>query len=459
MPIELASLIKPDVLRMLEDGELEELREACDDIHAADLEALVADLDVEVRSQFFEALSFEKQIETFAHFATDVQCGLLDGMTAGGRRRLLNGLSPDDRVLFLSSLDEDQAASYIAQLNTQERLYTEALMRCEEGTAGRMMSPKFLSIASSDTVDEAFAHIRANASRVETIYVAYIVDSTGLLLGTVSLRDLLKAKPTDVVDDIMTIEPVSVTVDTKQEKVAEVGRKYDLLAVPVTTTDGRLAGIVTHDDISDVQSEEASEDILRMAGVATDTESYFEAPMLLKYRSRMVVLASLAGVSILSVLLQEHFNHLIDKVSILAIYLTMLAGSSGNCGTQIAGIVIRAQALHDIDQATFKKMILRELLVGLGMAMTMAVAISALVWIQSPAAEYLGGNTVERVALTVGIAMFGALVTINLLGGAIPVLMKRMKLDPAITAGPFITTTADIMTVFVYFTLAGWLLG
>lgn len=459
MSIELADLIKPDVLRMLEDGELEELRVACDEFHAADLERLVNSFEPEVRSQFFEALSLEKQIETFPHFAGDTQVGLLEGMTEAGRKKVLNGLSPDDRVDFLSAIGDEHAQAFIAQLNVQERLYTEALMRCEEGSAGRMMSPRFLSVSNTDTVEEAFTHIRANAGRAETVYVAYIVDREGRLVGTVSLRDLLRAKPTDIVDDIMTIEPVSVTVDARQEEVVRVGLKYDLLAVPVTTTDGRIAGIVTHDDLSDVQSEEASEDILRMAGVATDTESYFSAPMGKKYRQRMVVLASLAGVSIMSVLLQEYFNPLVGKVSILAIYLTMLAGSSGNCGTQIAGIVIRAQALHDIDNATFRKMIVRELLVGIGMALTMALGIAGLVWLQSPDADLLGGNSVGRVAATVGLAMFGALVAINLLGGAIPVLMKKLKLDPAITAGPFITTTADILTVAVYFGIAGWLLG
>ncbi len=459
MSSEVAKLIQPDILRLLEAGELDELRAECEEIHPADIEDIIVDLPEEQRGSFFEALSLHKQVETFSFMDPVFAAGVLDQISSAARRKLLNGLSPDDRVEFLTGLgDDERAEDYIAHLNTQERLYTEALLRGEEGTAGRMMTPKFLSVSSSDTVDEAFRHIRSSAKFAETIYVAYIVDEGGKLIGTISLRDLLAARPTDIVDDVMTGDPVSVTVDTWQEDVANLAQKYDLLAVPVVTPDGRLAGIVTYDDLHDVTAEEASEDILRMHGVATATESYFEASILTKYRQRLIVLASLVGVSIMSVLLQEHFNYVINKISILAIYLTMLAGSCGNCGTQIAGIVIRAQALHDIDRDTFRRLILREMVVGLMMAVTLSMAVGAMVFIQSPGVVSRGDSSIGLIAVTVSLAMFVALTTVNLLGGVIPVLMKRLGLDPALTAGPFITTAADILTVLVYFGTASWLL-
>ncbi|MCA8940610.1 MAG: magnesium transporter, partial [Planctomycetes bacterium] len=384
----------------------------------------------------------DQQIDVFTHLHGERQVELVEVIPPQVRKRLLNELSVDDRVDFLGSLSDEVAQPFIGELTPQERLYTLALMRCPEDSAGRMMTPEFISLRPHDRVSDALRVVRQEAHRVETIYVAYVVDEESKLVGTVSLRDLLSADLGDEVDHIMTVDPIHAYVNTDREELAKLVSRYDLLAVPVTSADNRLVGIVTYDDVDDVIREEASEDILRMHGVGTASDDYFNAKIGVKLRQRFTVLASLALVSILSVLLQQVYNDLVAQVSILAIYVTLLNGSSGNCGTQMAGIIIRAQSLQAFASKRFAKLLMREIIVGIMMALLMALAVAGLVYLQNPSLESLGGNSVGVVSFTVGVAMFAALSTTNILGGLIPVAMKKLKLDPALTAGPFITTAA-----------------
>ena len=457
--IELAKLIHPEIRSMLLAGEVEGIREVCSEIHGADLVHLADEFDSEQQLAFFEALSTEQRIELFQYLPFERQSDLLGRVSVDVRQSVLNGLNSDDRARFVEQLPAEESHQVLSELTPKERQFTMDVLKHEERSAGRLMTPECLIIKAGSTVEEAFATIRMVAAHVETVYVAYVVDNIGVLVGTVSLRDLLKARSTEIISDIMTANSVSADVSVDQEELARTMKKYDLLAIPITAEKGRLVGIVTFDDIQDVIEEEASEDILRMHGVAAETDSYFSASVAKKFRQRLVVLVSLAVVSVVSVLLQQEYNYLISQVSILAVYLTMLCGSSGNCGTQMAGIIIRAQGLQGFNAAAFKKLIVKEVIVGLLMASFMALAAVAVVFVRGVGPEALGGHTVVEIAVVVGGAMFAALTTINLLGGIMPIVMKKVGLDPAITAGPFITTAADILTVLVYFNVARLLLG
>ena len=454
MSLDLANLLRPEIASMIESGDFAGLRELSSEIHGADLDELFDSLDADLQVRFFEALDIDQQIVLFKYFDDDARFKIVEEVSRESRSTLLNELSPDDRAEFLEDLPQNLTERLIAELNPQERLYTLALLRCDENTAGRVMTPEFVRISPDMTVDEALTEVRARSNEVETIYIAYVVNPEGKLVGVASLRDLMKAKGNHLVDDMMTIDPIHVYVSTDQEEVAGIGARYDLLAVPVTTSDNRIVGIVTFDDIQDVRQEEVSEDILRMHGVGTATDDYFDASIRSKLIQRAAVIVSLFGAGILSVLLQDHYNYLVEQASVLAVFITLLNGSSGNCGTQMAGIVIRSQSIPEIDQKQMMRLLFREVVVGMLIAVIMAVLVITLVFVMHPSRKQLGNNELSHMAFAVGGAMFASLMSINLLGGLVPLIVKKLKMDPALTAGPFITTAADITTVVLYFTFA-----
>lgn len=461
MSLNLASLLAPEIHAMIAAGELDALGDACSDFHGADLVLIYKELEDEDRIRFFDALHLQEQIDVFEHLTHNDQMALIDELPQKTRRSVLNELSPDDRAYLFDELPDEISDKLLLELRPKERTNTLALLEHEEDTAGRLMTPEYLAVHSDRDVAHAFAEIRRHAQQVETIYLIYVIDNLGRLAGVISLRDMLAAEPSDAIREIMTREVISAKVDTDQEELADTMQRYDLMAIPVTDLEGVLVGIVTFDDIHDVVEEEASEDILRMHGVAAEMQDYFHASIASKLKQRLIVLASLSFVSIASVLLQQYYNPLISKISILAVFLTLLAGSSGNCGTQIAGIIIRAQSVLEPEKESFGALLARELAVGTLMSLVMAAAMAAigLVLLNAADESALGGFTQIQVALVVGTAMFIALTTINVVGGTMPILMKRMGLDPTLTAGPFITTAADIVTVLIYFNIAAWMLA
>lgn len=460
--LDLARLVLPEIRALLARDDRQGIRDACENFHGPDLQHLYEQLPVEEQIQLFESLDRQWQIELFEFLFHDDRFALIDRVSRETRIGVLNEISPDDRADFFSDLPENLMQKLLGELDPQERLYTLALLRCPERSAGRIMTPEFISVRATSSIRKAYKSIRRAITRVETIYVIYAVDEDGKLVGTLSLRELLASKFNARISDLMTTDPIHAYVTTNQEELAEIAQRYDLFAVPITTSDNRLVGIVTYDDIHDVVDEEATEDVLRMHGVAAQMDSYFDASIGTRLRQRMVVLASLATVSIVSVILQLYYNDIVTQVSVLAIYLTLLAGSTGNCGTQIAGIIIRAQTLREYTDSELRRMLGKEVVVGALMALMMSVAVFGLTylmfWGMHPPVESMGGHSISTIAVVVAVAMFTALITINVLGGSMPVLMKRIGLDPAITAGPFITTAADITTVLIYFNVAGWLL-
>ncbi|NUQ33823.1 MAG: magnesium transporter [Planctomycetaceae bacterium] len=453
MSVEVANLLQPEIAEMLRAGNMAELRSACSELHAADLEAVIALFDRHDQVRLFEALDPTQQPDVFGYFPFELQQALLESLSVNTRTSVLNGLSPDDRAKLFDALDDGLRTKLLSELSIKERQATLAVLDSDEHTAGRLMTPEYLWVNAGDTVESAFEKVRRESEHVETIYVVYVVQNGGTLVGTVSLRELLRARPADLIRQHMTEDPVHVTVDTHQEEAATVMKRYDLIALPVVDESRKLVGIVTFDDIHDVVDQQASEDILRMHGIATQSDSYFDASIGKKLRQRIVVLVSLAGVSFVSVLVQREYNHLVAQVSILAVYLSMLMGSSGNCGTQVSGIIIRAQTLT-LEGKKLTAVVSKEIAVGALMAAVMASVASGLVLIFGADERALGGHPIGHFALIVGIAMFVALTVINVLGGIMPLVMKRFGLDPAITAGPFITTMADIMTVLIYFNIA-----
>jgi magnesium transporter len=454
----LAHLITPEIADMLRSGDYTGFRALSEEFHPADMAEILESVPNEKLLVAFLALARERQSDVFEYLDADSQTRLLHEFRPEVMSRILNELADDVRTELLVELPGQVTRRLLETLEPDERKQALALLGYEDDSVGRLMTPEFLHISAEATATDVLAKVRRFADEVETVYVIYVIDSASRLIGTVSLRDVVISPPEKAVRDFMTQNIVFCHAHDDREEAAAKMREYDLLALPVVDSQDRLEGIVTFDDLSDVVAEEATEDILKMHGVATELDDYFDAGSFKKYRSRIIWLLALVVVGAGSVLIQQAYNPIVMELPLLAAYITLLAASSGNVGTQSAGILIRAVSTPEFDRKRLFRIFGMEVLVGIGLALTLALVATGLVLIRGADPQSLGGTSLPVVAAILGCAMFAALITSNTLGAAIPLIMRALKVDPAVTAGPFITTAADIFTVLIYFNIASALI-
>ncbi|MBE7490470.1 MAG: magnesium transporter [Planctomycetes bacterium] len=454
----LARLIGPEIAEMLRGGDVTGFRALSEEFHPADVAEIIESAPEDKRLVAFLAVDRKKQPEVFEYLEPETQARLLNDFKPDVLSRMLAEISADTRTELLQELPGPVARKLLEVLPAEERKATLALLQYPPDSAGRTMTPEFLHVPADATAADVLAKVRRFADQVETVYVIYVIDAGHRLIGTLSLRDVVVAEPSAQVRTFMRENVAFVKTTDHREEVLRKLREYDVVAIPVVDSEQRLVGIVTFDDLSDVAEEEATEDILKMHGVATQNDDYFSASLGRKFRARVIWLVALVVVSSASVLVQQAYNPVIAHLSLLAAYITMITASSGNVGTQSAGILIRAISTDGMDRKRLRAIFLRELAVGAMLSLTMAGLAVTLVLVRGAHPQTLGGHEVHEVAVIVGLAMALALATSNALGAAIPLVTRALKIDPAVTAGPFITTAADILTVLIYFNIAEWLI-
>jgi magnesium transporter len=298
-------------------------------------------------------------------------------------------------------------------------------------------------------VADALEVVRATAPNKETIYQTYVVDQTHRLLGTVSLRELILAKPSTLVSNLMVSDVISARVDTPREEVAKLIARYDLLALPILNHDDKLVGIVTYDDAMDVAEEEATEDMLKSATVGKLEGGLRHASLFTLYRKRIVWLALLVFANIFSGAGIAHFEETIAAYIALLFFLPLLIASGGNAGSQAATLMVRGLATGEVGLQDWAKLLGRELLVSTGLGITMALAVSLI-------GVFRGG---PQIALVVSLSMVVIVVAGSLIGMGLPFLLDRIGWDSAAASAPLVTTIADIMGVLIYFSIATAMLG
>ncbi|MHC4840969.1 MAG: magnesium transporter [Planctomycetota bacterium] len=449
-----ARLLNPEITELLNQGDYSALRELSKELHAADMAEVVETVREKHILLAFLSMAPEKQPEIFGYLEPSRQEQLIAQFKPDTLAHVLAGIPADDRTELLNELPGSLTRRLLEALEPEERQKALALLGYPEASVGRLMTPDFLHVSAVSTAADVLAKVRRLANEVETVYIIYVVDADGTLLGTVSLRDVVVAKSFEVVKDFMTEKMVVCKTTEDRENALTKLRDYDLLAIPVVDSQKRLVGIVTFDDLADVSEDEATEDILKMHGVATALDDYFDDTFWKKYRSRVVWLVPLAFVGAGSVLVQQAYNPIIAQLSLLAAYITLLTATGGNVGTQSAGIMIRAISTEDVDRSKLKRIFRHELMIGLALGFTLAAVGTGLVLARGADPNVLGGHEIWEVALIVGSAMFMAVVTTNALGAFMPLFSRFLRIDPAVTAGPFITTAADIVIVLIYFNVA-----
>ena len=353
-------------------------------------------------------------------------------------------MSADDRVDLFQSLGPIAQKRLMETLPPKVGRDIEQLARYTEETAGAIMTSDYAELDAAMTAQEAILALRGQASSSETIYRSYGVDQAGRLIGSVRLHSLILAEQDAQVTDLMEHDPVSVTIETDQEEVAQRIARYDLLAIPVIDGDARLVGIVTHDDASDVMQAEATEDFQKISHVLPFKQNMRQAGIGMLYSRRIIWLALLVVGNLFSGAGIAHFEDMILAYVSLVFFLPLLIDSSGNAGSQSATLMVRALATGDVQMKDWRALIVRELAVAAALGATMAAVVF-------PIGAWRGGTDV---ALTVGLTMFVVVMIGSLVGMSLPFLLSRLRLDPATASGPLVTTISDATGVVIYFSIA-----
>lgn len=338
------------------------------------------------------------------------------------------------------------------------------LLNYAPNSAGSIMTTEYIELKSFDSVSEAINKIRKFGREAETISYLYIVDDKRLLVGSLKLKELLIADEKEVVNDIMDTNFVSVTTHDDQEEVAQVFKKYDMSTLPVTTDDGRLVGIITFDDIIDVIEEETTEDIHKMAGVAALDEQYIKTSNVTLARKRLTWLLFLMVSATLTGLIINGYEGLLTHLPVLSIFVPMLMGTAGNAGSQVSVLIIRALALEEISESDYFIVVRKEL--GVALIVGGVLSVIAFIWIMF---QFLTGmissswaNTFERevlVAFVVALSLYITVLFSKTIGATLPILAKKLNIDPALMASALVTTIADSLAIIIYFVLALSILG
>ena len=361
-------------------------------------------------------------------------------------------MSPDDRAKLFDELPAKVVRRLLSQLSPKERQATALLLGYEEDTAGRIMTPEYISLKETLTINEALEAIRSLANASEIIYYLYVTDAFRHLTGIVSLRDLVLSPANTSLGEIMIRDVVSVHTDTDQEEVARTIQRYDILAVPIVDSEERLVGIVTVDDVIDIIQQEATEDIYALGGVQSDGDhDYFQTNLITVARRRVVWLFVLLLTNSVTTSIIKSQESLLSQVVTLAAFMPLLTGTGGNVGAQSSTVVIRGLNTDEIIDLGAGKVVFREALAGILLGTILGFV--ATLW----AFFFL------REDLFVAISVGSSLVAISLLasvaGSALPFLFRAIGLDPALMSAPFITTAVDVLGVLIYFNIARLILG
>ena len=386
-----------------------------------------------------------KAVEAFQQLPVETQRQCLETGNTRIMLQFVEQMEPDDRVDLLKVVDPEIREAMMPLISQAERNDIRRLWDYAEGTAGSLMTTEYAHLPVDITAREALERLRLQATNKETIYYVYIIDAERHLLGTVSLRELIVARANTRIDALMNPNTISVPHDMPVEEVASVISKYDFIALPVVSGDGKLVGIVTVDDVIDTIEAESTEDFHRISAVLPFEEEYFKRALPRLFWSRFCWLAILLFTSLLSTTIMEANAAVLGQMVALAFFIPMVTGTCGNAGTQVATMVVRAMALGEVSPGDFLKVFRRELLMGLALGCSLGLMAWLRVYIQDR--NFMLG-------IIVGSALLGTLLTANLAGALIPLVLKRMRLDPALTAGPFIATIIDAVGIGMYFHIA-----
>ncbi|HSR49909.1 MAG TPA: magnesium transporter [Acidobacteriota bacterium] len=392
--------------------------------------------------------SRQRAAETLSNLEPEQAGHVLTALTSSEVSEILQELQTDDAAEFISALPPEQAQEVLELMGVKESEEVQGLLQHQDETAGRIMTPNVFALREDLTVAEAINAIQTGTD-LEMVFYLYVIDDRNHLVGVVSLRQLLMVPPSTPLKKIMATDVISVTTETDQEEVARIVALYDLLGVPVVDAQHRLVGMITVDDIIDVIQEEATEDILHLAGVNQDDHIYTSRWD--SFKRRIPWLTINMGTVLAAVQVVAVFEERIQELPYLAVFLPVVAGLGGNAGTQTLTVTVRGLALGEVTWSSSRSVLLKELSLGLFNGLTIGLMLGLVGWL-------LQGEWIFGAVLS--LSMLGTLIFASFVGTLIPITFKKLRVDPAIASSSLLTTATDAVGFFIFLFLASrWLLS
>ncbi len=450
--IRVAVAIAPEVRQLLAEDPAQ-LGEFIDEIHDEDLADLVTLLGREEGAQLLQAVPAEQAARILERLDEDHQEEMVTSIGYDTVAPIVGEMAADDRADLVSALPDEMGETLLERLeevDPEAAAEVELLAKWPEDSAGGLMTTDYVAVSPEATVSDVIEKIRNEGTQAETVYYVYVVGKQGRLHGVASLRDILLAQPKDRIDDVMTEMVHAVSPTTDQEEVARTMAKYDFSALPVVGPGQKLLGVITADDVMDVLTQEAGEDVQRIAGIEPIEETYFRTGFWTFIRKRLVWLVVLFVGEFFTATALRSYEHIIAAVATLSFYVPLLISTGGNSGSQSASLIIRSLATGEVQVSDWPRIMWREL--GQGLVMGLALggigAVRVLVW---------GDGALF--ALTIFITLIGIVLGGCVVGALCPLLLRRLGLDPATSSAPFIASLVDVLGIVIYFNVAAFLLA
>ncbi|RQD69787.1 MAG: magnesium transporter [Tindallia sp. MSAO_Bac2] len=443
-----------NVLILLEEKKYIKLRELLMETKAVDLAELMEEMEDKHPNNsmiIFRLLPKDLAADVFSYLSPNQKRNIVDTLHENHLRNIVEELNFDDKIDFLEEMPANVVKRILRKVHDDERKLINQFLNYPEFSAGSLMTIEYVDLKKEMTVAEALQHIRNNGFDKETIYTCYVLNETRKLEGIISLRKLILAEDQLYIEELMDTDVISTTTFDDQEEVADLFKKYDLMSLPVVDQEDRLVGIITIDDIVDVIEQENTEDFEKMAALLPSEEEYMNSGIFLLARRRIVWLLVLMISATFTENIIGRFEDILSAVVILAAAIPMLMDTAGNAGNQTSTLIIRGIALGEISLDDYLKVLWKEFRISIIVGIMLATVNFFRMMIISSASL--------SISITVSLTLALTVVMAKLFGGMLPIIAKKMKMDPAIMAGPLITTIVDAMALVVYFNIAGLILG
>ena len=433
------------ILTLLENKDFKQIRDLLIQMEPADVAVILTEVGKRQATLLYRLLPNDLAAEVFVELEGDIRSALIESFSDTELKEMLDELYMDDTVDLIEEMPATVVRRILSQTDPETRQVINQLLQYPKDSAGSIMTTEFVSLKSGITVEDAFSAIRRRALDKETVYNCYVKDGRSRLIGVVSAKDLLLAEPDCLIDEIMQTAFVSVTTLEDKEQVALNFSKYDLLAMPVVDSEGRLVGIVTFDDAMDVIEEEATEDIERMAAITPTDKPYLQTGVFESWRTRVVWLILLMLLSTFTGMSITRYETALTAFG-LAAFMPMLMNTGGNAGGQTSATVVRGLSLGEIQVKQWLRVVFKEIRVALLCGATMAVVtFGKLMLVDRPSV---------LVAAVVSVTLLVSIIVAKTVGSLLPIIAKVIGFDPAVMASPFITTLVDTISLLIYFAIA-----
>ena len=440
-----------EIKELVENKKFNKLKNKLAEMNSADISEILDELeDKESVIIVFRLLAKEKAGETFSHMESDMREKLINDLTDKELKNVLDELFMDDTVDLIEEMPSNVVPKILKAIPKEDRKTVNELLKYPDDSAGSIMTTEFIDLKENMTVEEALKRIRKIGVNSETIYTCYVLNTERILKGIINIKEILLSKKETLIKNLMETNIISVNTLEDKEDVAKKFDKYDYFALPVVDYENRLVGIVTIDDAINVLQDEASEDFEKMAAITPNEDGYFQTSVFKHAKNRIVWLLVLMLSAAFTGTIIAEYEEAFAAVPLLVSFIPMIMGTGGNCGSQSSTLIIRGLATDEIKLKDIFKVLWKEIRVSLLVGIVLAIVNGIRIMIQYQNMQF---------AIVLGLTLIVTVLVSKMLGCLLPMIAKRLKLDPAIMAAPLITTLVDVCSILVYFTIATNIMG